>query len=65
MKDLNVDPLVKEGKGKLVDRGRDYPKLFVYISSDLAKDSAFPFKVGDELNIKIEGDNLVIRKCQK
>jgi len=34
----------------------------IYLKTDLISDSNFPFKVGDPLIIKIEGDKLVIAK---
>ena len=34
----------------------------IYLRKDLVDDSAFPFKVGEPLIIRIEGEKLVIEK---
>jgi hypothetical protein len=34
----------------------------INLPSDFVRDSAFPFKVGDELVAKIEGEKVVIEK---
>jgi hypothetical protein len=34
----------------------------IYIRKDLVGDSAFPFKVGERLIIRIDGNRLVIEK---
>ena len=56
-----------EGVGKIINRptktgGKIYDKFFVYIPASVAKDSAFPFKPGEEVIVRIEGDKLVIEK---
>jgi hypothetical protein len=47
-----------KGKGKFINRptqtgGKKYDKFFVYIPTELAKDSQFPFEPGDPVNIII------------
>jgi len=54
--------LMLSGKGKVINRPtktrkKTYDKFFIYISTDVAKDSAFPFKDGDEVEVKINSDN--------
>lgn len=58
------------GKGRFVNRpgyGKDkkYPKYYVYVPVNVAEDTAFPFKVGDEVEIVIdlEHKRLVIEKA--
>jgi len=33
--------------------GKKYDKFFIYVPTELAKDSQFPFKDGDELVLKM------------
>jgi len=51
-----------EGKGKVVDRGKKYRKIFIYIPKEVSSDTSFPFKVGEDVTVKIEGGRLVIEK---
>lgn len=56
-----------KGVGKVINRptktgGKLYDKFFIYIPISVAKDSAFPFKPGDEVEVRIEGKRLVIEK---
>lgn len=41
---------------------RDARKNIIFLRKDLLEDPSFPFKVGDALIIKIEGDKLVIER---
>ena len=34
----------------------------IYLRKSLVKDSAFPFKVGEPLIVRIEGDKLIIER---
>lgn len=51
-----------EGKGKVVDRGKKYRKIFVYIPKEVSSDTSFPFRVGEDVTVKIEGNKLIIEK---
>ncbi|MEM3731123.1 MAG: hypothetical protein QW667_06570 [Candidatus Bathyarchaeia archaeon] len=51
-----------EGKGKVVDRGKKYRKIFLYIPKEVATDTSFPFKIGEDVTVRIEGKKLVIEK---
>jgi len=47
-----------EGVGKVVERttkskGKKYKKVWIYIPSQIANDSAFPFQAGEKVKIKI------------
>jgi len=54
--------VARSGKGKVVDRGYKYPKIFVYVPKDVASDTGFPFKIGEDVIVTIEGEKLVIEK---
>ncbi len=48
-----------QGKGRFLNRptvtgGKRYDKFFVYIPTQIARDSLFPFKEGDEVQIKVD-----------
>lgn len=50
--------LALKGKGRFINRptttgGKKYDKYFVYIPTELANDSQFPFKVGDLIGISV------------
>ncbi len=51
-----------EGKGKVVDRGKKYRKIFIYIPKEVSSDTSFPFKVGEDVTVRIDGERLVIEK---
>ncbi len=60
-----------KGKGKIVNRpgyskGKEYPKYFVYVPAEVFRDSAFPFREGDEVEVIIDqGSNrLIIEKVK-
>ena len=57
--------MARSGKGKVVDRGFRYPKIFVYVPKDVASDTGFPFKIGEDVTVTIEGVKLVIEKRKK
>ncbi|MDI6819657.1 MAG: hypothetical protein QMC89_01955 [Candidatus Hodarchaeaceae archaeon] len=59
--------MVLKGKGRLINRPtqtgrRTYDKFFIYIPTELARDSAFPFRPGDEVEVEIDmqGKRLLI-----
>lgn len=37
-------------------------RFYVYIPSDVAKDSQFPFKAGDKIKVKIVKDKIIVEK---
>ncbi|MEM3665750.1 MAG: hypothetical protein QW222_01555 [Candidatus Bathyarchaeia archaeon] len=51
-----------EGKGKVVDRGKKYRKIFIYIPKEVSSDTSFPFKIGDDVIVRIDGKKLVIER---
>ncbi len=65
------DTTLIEGKSKLVNRpriskGKKYDSYFVYIPSEVARDSNFPFKHGDDVIVKIDPANrqIIIKKSE-
>ena len=57
--------VAREGKGKVVDRGTKYSKIFIYIPKSVFEDTSFPFKVGEDVLVRIEGDKLVVSKLER
>ncbi len=58
-----------ESEGKLVNHptqtaGKKYDKYYIYIPTEVARDSAFPFKQDEKIKIKIDPKNnrLIIEK---
>jgi len=56
--------VARSGKGKVVDRGVKYPKIFIYVPKDVATDTGFPFKIGEDVTVTIEADRLIIEKMK-
>ncbi len=57
--------MIKTGKGKISKKksgNRKYDSFWVYIPSNIAKDSAFPFRDKEEVVIELKGEHLEIRK---
>jgi hypothetical protein len=59
-----------EGKTKIINRsrmskGKQYDALFIYIPSDVTKDSTFPFKSDEEVKVRIDKDRLIIEKSKQ
>ena len=57
--------MARTGKGKIVDRGGKYPKIFIYVPMDVVKDSMFPFEVGEDTSVTIDNGRLIIEKREK
>jgi hypothetical protein len=56
--------VVRQGKGSAVTRGGRYRKAFIYVLKDMALETAFPFTIGEDITVVIEGDTLIIKKRQ-
>ncbi len=61
--------LVSKGRGKFINRPtrtgkRAYDKFFIYVPTEVARDSTFPLKEGDEVEVGIDakGKRLLIRR---
>jgi len=62
--------MVLKGKGKFINRrtpgyGKIYDRFFIYVPTEVARDSAFPFKEGTAVGLEIQGDSLVIREAKR
>jgi hypothetical protein len=61
--------LVSKGRGKFINRPtktgrRSYDKFFVYVPTEVARDSAFPFKDGEVVEVEIDakGKRLLVKR---
>lgn len=66
---LKEDTQMIRGKGRFVNRpgyskNTKYPTYFIYVPVEVAHDTAFPFKEGDEIEIiiDIDGKHLIVKK---
>jgi len=66
----NRNTKMRKGKGRFFNRptsskGKKYDKYFMYIPVEVARDTSFPLKDGDTIEIEIKGKVLIIRKTNK
>ena len=59
-----------EKENKLINRpttvgGKKYDRYFIYVPTDVVKDSLFPFKLNDKVLVRIEPEKkeLIIKKA--
>lgn len=57
---LESDSVISERKVKA--KGHVYRQVYVFIPRDVAVDSQFPFKTGDPVRVRIDGQRLIIEK---
>lgn len=57
------DKVSLEGFGKIYEHIRG--RIILYIPTDVHKDSAFPFHVGEKVKVKIESKRLIVEKIKK
>ena len=50
-----------EGQGRLYEHVKG--RIVLYIPADVHKDSAFPFEIGEQVKVKIDGKRLVVEKA--
>ncbi len=58
--------MTREGVGRIKDRSSTrYPKVFIYVPTEVARDTSFPFdwSKGEEVKVRIEGKRLVVEKA--
>jgi len=60
-----------EGKGRFINRptktgGKVYDKHFIYIPTEIARDSLFPFKIQESVKISIDKkrNRLIVEKLK-
>lgn len=59
---------MRKAKGRFfnrptVSKGKKYDKFFMYIPAEVARDTNFPFKDGDRIEVEIKGNTLILRKA--
>jgi len=47
-----------EGRGKIYDHAKNL--VIIYVPAKVCRDAKFPFRPGDEVNIRIDGQRLII-----
>jgi len=52
--------MVVKGKGRILPHVRG--GYYIYVSRDVAMDSAFPFKVPEDVTVKIDGKKIIVEK---
>jgi hypothetical protein len=60
---------MRKGIGKFVNHptrtGKKlYDKFYIYVPTQVAKDGTFPFKDGDEVEVEIKDETLIIKKAK-
>ena len=61
--------IMRKAKGRFfnrptVSKGKKYDKFFIYVPTEVARDTNFPLKHGDRIEVEIKGKTLIIRKCK-
>ena len=54
--------MVLKGKGRILPHVRG--GVYIYVSKEVANDSAFPFKESEAVEIRIEKKGLLIKKAK-
>ncbi|MDD5615231.1 MAG: hypothetical protein PHH85_03435 [Candidatus Methanoperedens sp.] len=59
---------MRSGKGRFVNRptyskDKEYPKFFIYVPTEVARDSLFPFNDGEKVTIRIDDGRLIIERA--
>jgi len=61
---------MRKAKGRFFNRptiskGKKYDKFFVYVPTEVARDTMFPLKDGDRIEVEIKGNTVVLRKAEE
>lgn len=56
--------MAREGKGKIIAK-QGASTLYLSISAKVASDSAFPFKPGEEVTVRVTGGGLAVAKRRR
>jgi len=61
---------MRKGKGRFFNRptiskGKKYDKFFIYIPTEVARDTNFPLKDGDRIEAEIKRKTLIIKKARE
>jgi hypothetical protein len=65
---INKDQKMRAGTGTFINRKtktgkKTYDRFFIYIPTELARDTTFPFNENDKVHIEINGKTLTITKA--
>jgi AbrB family looped-hinge helix DNA binding protein len=60
---------MQKGKGRFFNRptiskGKKYDKFFIYIPTEVARDTNFPLKDGDRVEVEMKDETLIIKKVK-
>jgi hypothetical protein len=60
---------MQKGKGRFFNRptiskGKKYDKFFIYIPTEVARDTNFPLEDGNRVEVEIKDETLIIRKAK-
>jgi hypothetical protein len=60
---------MQKGKGRFFNRptiskGKKYDKFFIYVPTEVARDTSFPLKDGDRIKVAIRGKTVIITKAK-
>jgi hypothetical protein len=60
---------MQKGKGRFFNRptiskGKKYDKFFIYVPTEVARDTNFPLKDGDRIEVEIKGKAVIITKAK-
>ncbi len=58
----SCDNMTLEGFGRIYEHVKG--RVILYIPTDVHKDSAFPFEVGEKVKVKIDGKKLTVEKTE-
>ena len=61
---------MRKGKGRFfnrptVSKGKKYDKFFIYVPTEVARNTSFPFSDGERIEVEIDGDTLIVRKMEE
>lgn len=60
---------MQNGKGRFFNRptiskGKKYDKFFIYVPTEVARDTNFPLKDGDRVEVETKDETLIIKKAK-
>jgi len=66
---INKVTKMRKGIGRFINRRtktgkKFYDRFFIYVPTEVARDTNFPLKDGDRIEVEIKGETLIIRKVR-
>ncbi len=55
---------MKEKEGRIY-HAKGVKAAYIYVSADVVKDSQFPFRLPTRVNVRIDGNRLIIEQVKK